>query len=170
MTSMTSGGLAVAEPAGAQPRASIPRRGLRSSRKRQLTGLAMASPAIVLIVGFFVIPLVMTFWISLHNWPLLGKHRFIGLDNYTRALKDPGFATALKFTLIYTVVITPILFVLGLALALIVRRRVRAARTLRRTSMASPSPRTNRIGVMTRVYSSVNLRAAWKLASLSARW
>jgi multiple sugar transport system permease protein len=88
----------------------------------------MASPAIVLIVAFFLVPLVMTFWISLHNWPLLGRHRFIGLDNYTRALQDPGFATALKFTLLYTLVITPILFVLGLALALIVRRRVPAAR------------------------------------------
>jgi multiple sugar transport system permease protein len=88
----------------------------------------MASPAIILIIVFFLIPLVMTFWISLHNWPLLGNHRFVGLDNYQRALKDPGFATALKFTLLYTVVITPVLFVLGLALAMIVRRKVAAAR------------------------------------------
>jgi multiple sugar transport system permease protein len=125
MTSIANG-LAVAEPAdvAAQPPG---RRRMRSSRKRQLTGLAMASPAIILIVGFFLVPLVMTFWISLHNWPLLGKHRFIGLDNYQRALNDPGFATALKFTLVYTLVITPILFLLGLALALIVRRQVRAA-------------------------------------------
>jgi multiple sugar transport system permease protein len=125
MTSIANG-LTVTEPtpaAGAQPR----RRGMRSSRKRQLTGLAMAAPAIVLIVAFFLVPLVMTFWISLHNWPLLGRHRFIGLDNYRRALADPGFRTALKFTVVYTLVITPILFVLGLALAFLVRRRVRAA-------------------------------------------
>jgi multiple sugar transport system permease protein len=125
MTSIANG-LAVAEPADAAT-ARPGRRRMRSSRKRQLTGLAMASPAILLIVGFFLVPLVMTFWISLHNWPLLGKHRFIGLDNYQRALNDPGFATALKFTLVYTLVITPILFLLGLALALIVRREVRAA-------------------------------------------
>jgi multiple sugar transport system permease protein len=125
MTSMANG-IAVADPAAAPVRS--PRRGLRASRRRQLIGVAMAAPAIVLIVGFFLVPLVMTFWISLNNWPLLGNHRFIGLDNYTRALKDPGFATALKFTLIYTVVITPILFLLGLALAVIVRRRVPAAR------------------------------------------
>jgi multiple sugar transport system permease protein len=126
MTSIANG-LTVTEPtpgaADAEPR----RRGMRSSRKRQLTGLAMAAPAIVLIVAFFLVPLVMTFWISLHNWPLLGRHRFIGLDNYRRALADPGFRTALKFTVVYTLVITPILFVLGLALAFLVRRRVRAA-------------------------------------------
>ena len=127
MTSIANG-VAVTEPTGTATGAPAPRRPLASGRRRQLTGLAMASPAIVLIVAFFLVPLVMTFWISLHNWPLLGRHRFIGLDNYTRALQDPGFATALKFTLLYTLVITPILFVLGLALALIVRRRVPAAR------------------------------------------
>jgi multiple sugar transport system permease protein len=125
MTSIANG-LTVTEPtpaAGAQPR----RRGMRSSRKRQLTGLAMAAPAILLIVAFFLVPLVMTFWISLHNWPLLGRHRFIGLDNYQRALVDPGFRTALKFTVVYTLVITPILFVLGLGMAFLVRRKVRSA-------------------------------------------
>ena len=59
---------------------------------------------------------------------MLGHHRFIGLDNYRRALKDPGFHTALNFTLLYTLVITPILFVLGLGLAVIIRRKVPAAR------------------------------------------
>jgi multiple sugar transport system permease protein len=127
MTSITNG-LAVAEPADLVSNARPGRRRRRASRKRQLTGLAMASPAIILIVVFFLIPLVLTFWISLHNWPLLGLHRFIGLDNYRRALKDPAFHTALNFTLLYTLVITPILFVLGLGLAVIVRRKVPAAR------------------------------------------
>ena len=27
----------------------------------------------------------MTFWMSLHNWPLLGRPRFIGLANYVNA-------------------------------------------------------------------------------------
>ena len=40
---------------------------------------------------FFLVPLVMTFWMSLHNWPLLGRARFIGLDNYTRAVGDASF-------------------------------------------------------------------------------
>ncbi|SDV02670.1 carbohydrate ABC transporter membrane protein 1, CUT1 family [Microlunatus sagamiharensis] len=104
------------------------RRGMRVGRRRALVGLAMASPAIVLIVAFFLVPLVMTFWISLHNWPLLGRHRFIGLDNYVRAVADPGFRSAMRFTLLYTVVITPVLFLIGLGMALLVRRKVRAAR------------------------------------------
>jgi multiple sugar transport system permease protein len=86
-----------------------------------MIGLAMASPAIVLIVVFFLVPVVLTLWMSLHNWPLMGRHRFVGLDNYTRALGDQNFRHALKFTLIYTVVITPVLLLIGLGLALLVR-------------------------------------------------
>lgn len=126
MTSMANGLVVTDAPVDTQ--LSSAQRGMRASKKRQLIGLAMTTPAIVLIVGFFLVPLVMTFWISLHNWPLLGRHRFIGFDNYQRALADPGFRTALKFTVLYTLVITPILFVLGLAMAFLVRRKVRAAR------------------------------------------
>jgi multiple sugar transport system permease protein len=126
MTSTTND-LAVVGPARGAPVLPV-RRGMRVGRRRALIGLAMASPAILLIVAFFLVPLVMTFWISLHNWPLLGRHRFIGLDNYRRAIADPGFHAALKFTVLYTVVITPVLFLLGLGLAFLVRRRVRSAR------------------------------------------
>jgi multiple sugar transport system permease protein len=126
MTS-TAHDLAVAGPVRGAPTRPA-RRGMRVGRRRALVGLAMASPAIVLIVALFLVPLVMTFWISLNSWPLLGRHRFIGLDNYRRALADPGFHAALKFTVLYTVVITPVLFLLGLGLAFLVRRRVRAAR------------------------------------------
>jgi multiple sugar transport system permease protein len=125
MTSLAPGVNATAPAAAAPSPAS---RRMRASRRRKLTGLLMATPAIVLIVVFFLVPLVMTFWISLHNWPLLGRPRFIGLDNYQRVLKDAGFHTALRFTLLYTLVITPILFLIGLGLAMLVRRRVRAAR------------------------------------------
>ncbi|MET0693916.1 MAG: sugar ABC transporter permease [Propionibacteriaceae bacterium] len=127
MTSIANG-VAVTEPPATVTSAPPGRRRLSSARRRKLTGFLMALPAIVLIVVFFLVPLVMTFWISLHNWPLLGKHRFIGLDNYQRALKDTNFHAALKFTLLYTLVITPILFILGLGLAMLVRRKVRAAR------------------------------------------
>ena len=98
------------------------------SQRRALLGLAMASPALVLIIVFFLVPLVLTFWMSLHNWPLLGNPRFIGLDNYTRAIGDDNFRRALTFTLTYTAVITPVLLLLGLGLAVLVRRPVRGAR------------------------------------------
>src|SRR5215213_11621588 len=125
MTSLASG-VTVTEPVGT--RMPVRRRRPQQARSRQLIGLAMAAPGIILIITFFLIPLVMTFWISFHNWAMLGAHRWVGLANYQRAVQDPAFLSALKFTLIYTVVITPILFTLGLGMAFLVRRRVRSAR------------------------------------------
>lgn len=127
MTSLAPGrALRAAEPADPAPGRAPRRR--RVSSRRALLGLAMASPALVLITVFFLVPLVLTFWMSLHNWPLLGRARFVGLDNYTRAVGDELFLRSLQFTLLYTAVITPVLLVLGLVLALLVRRPGRGAR------------------------------------------
>lgn len=104
------------------------RTGFSLQRRRQALGAGMALPAMLLILVFFLIPLALSFWMSLHNWPLMGAQRFIGIDNYVKALGDPAFLSALRFTLVYTLVITPILFLLGLGLALLVRRPTRSAR------------------------------------------
>ena len=66
------------------------RRGARR-RRNQIAGLLFVSPALLLVLVFFVIPLGMAFWMSLHNWPLLGKPRFIGVGNYTRLVQDAQF-------------------------------------------------------------------------------
>ncbi len=106
-----------------------PRRRRRGGlqRRRELTGVAMALPAVFVLSVFFLLPLVLTFWISLHTWPLLGNHVWAGLANYTRALHDQEFRTALRFTVEYTLFTTPVLFLLGLGLAILIRRRTRAA-------------------------------------------
>ncbi len=108
-----------------RPRAPRRRGGLQ--RRRELTGVAMALPAVLVLALFFLLPLVLTFWISLHTWPLLGTHVWSGLANYTRAFRDQEFRTALRFTLEYTLVTTPVLFFIGLGLAILIRRRTRAA-------------------------------------------
>jgi multiple sugar transport system permease protein len=85
-------------------------------------GLLYIAPAIVLVTVFFVIPLGMTAWMSLHNWPLMGQHRFIGLDNYVAITKDVRFWNALKFTGYYTVVVTIAIFAVAFPLALFVEK------------------------------------------------
>jgi multiple sugar transport system permease protein len=97
-------------------------------RRRQLMGVALVSPALAVVTVFFLVPLVTTFWMSLNDWPLLGEHRFVGLANYRRAIHDVAWLHAIRFTLEYTVLITPILLLTGLGLAFLVNRRGRAAR------------------------------------------
>ena len=91
------------------------------ARHRQaLLGLAFVSPAILVVGIFFLYPLVMTGWMSLHDWPLLGNPEFIGLDNYFAMADDRRFWSAMGFTLLYTVVVTIAIFAVAFPLALFV--------------------------------------------------
>ncbi|TJW83410.1 MAG: sugar ABC transporter permease, partial [Mesorhizobium sp.] len=97
-------------------------RKLVGAGRRQWVGLLYVAPAVALVVVFFIIPLCMTAWMSLHNWPLMGAHSFIGLDNYWAILRDTRFWNALKFTGYYTVVVTIAIFVVAFPLALFIER------------------------------------------------
>jgi len=98
-------------------------------RRRQLTGMVLVAPAVAVVTVFFIVPLVLTFWMSLHDWPLLGDHKFVGLDNYRQAIHDSEWMNAIGFTLKYTVLITPLLLIPAFGLAFLVNRSGRAART-----------------------------------------
>jgi len=98
----------------------------RGARKRggQTLGLLFVLPCVAFVGLFFLAPLLLTGWMSLHNWPLLGTPRFIGLDNYRALATDGMFWGSLAFTTKYTLVVTPVIFVVAFGLALLVRQRV----------------------------------------------
>lgn len=83
-------------------------------------GLFFVLPAIIFTTIFFILPLAMTAFMSLHQWPLLGAHRFIGLDNYINMTRDSQFWNSLWFTTRYTLLVTPAIFILAFILALLV--------------------------------------------------
>jgi multiple sugar transport system permease protein len=88
-------------------------------------GLFFVLPAVLFTVVFFFIPLIMAFVMSLHDWPLLGNHEFIGLENYATLLADKQFWASLWFTTRYTLLITPIIFIIAFGLALLVNLPLR---------------------------------------------
>ncbi len=58
------------------------------------------APFFLLFAVFGAYPLAYTFWVSLHDWDLLGTdHPFVGAENYTRLLADTDFWHALVNTL-----------------------------------------------------------------------
>jgi multiple sugar transport system permease protein len=87
---------------------------------RSLAGLLLVAPALLMVLFFFLIPLAMTAWMSLHDWPLMGQAEFIGWDNYVRILEDTRFLRALGFTLWYSLWATVAIFALAFPLALFV--------------------------------------------------
>lgn len=101
------------------------------------TGMLLIAPAFAFVVAFVLVPLGFAVYISLTNWPLIGRYHFIGLDNYRLIAEDPGFWHALGYTLLYTVIVTPLILVLGYLLAVLVRSR-RPGTTLLRTAVFLP--------------------------------
>jgi multiple sugar transport system permease protein len=77
------------------------------------------------VAVFFLAPLGLMIWMSFHQWPLLGEHSWIGLGNYREIFDDSTFLQALWFTVKYTALVTPVLFILGLGLALLVKEQRR---------------------------------------------
>jgi multiple sugar transport system permease protein len=83
------------------------------------TGLLYATPALLFVGVFVLYPLVQLVLTSLTNASLLGGAEYVGWRNYLRAWRDQTFWNALIFTCKYTLIITPILMILGYALALL---------------------------------------------------
>jgi len=101
------------------------------ARRRSLIGAAYAAPTAVMVVLFFVTPLVLVVWMSLHHWPLLGRPTFNLPDNYSGIGDNQLVGSAVWFTLKYSVVMTVLLFSLALGLALLVQNRRRGVGFLR---------------------------------------
>jgi len=94
-------------------------------------GILLIVPAAAFLLTFFVTPLVLMFWMSLHKWPLLGKTSWIGFKNYVMMFHNDVFVHSIWFTGAYTALIVPLLLVVGLGLAMLVRRKARGVGVLR---------------------------------------
>jgi ABC-type sugar transport system permease subunit len=78
-------------------------------------------------------------WISIWDWNLrTGPESWMGLDNYTRALRDPVFLRSLQNVVFYAAVWVPLTMALGLSLAVIVNQRLRG-RTFFRAAFYFPA-------------------------------
>jgi multiple sugar transport system permease protein len=119
MTSMTAPTPAT-EPS--PPRAGGPN---SLGRRRAISGFLFVLPAVLFTLTMFIFPLLMTAWMSFHDWPLLGSPSFIGVQNYLDLAVDGQFWTSLWFTTQYTLVVTPAIFILAFLLALLVNTTLR---------------------------------------------
>ena len=94
--------------------------------KDTLAGYAFTLPFLILFAIFTLYPIVQGFWISLHNWELVGTNiQFIGLSNYQRLLNDKLFWSSLEHTIVFVILSGPVLVVVGLLFALMLNRKIR---------------------------------------------
>jgi sorbitol/mannitol transport system permease protein len=81
----------------------------------------MMAPAVILLLGWMLVPLVMTLWFSFRNYlPLRGGDLgFAGFDNYVRFVTSSAFWPAVLATMIVVVGTLIITVTLGVLLALL---------------------------------------------------
>lgn len=105
------------------------RRSFARAEARQALGFA--SPALVGLALFTIVPVVLSIVMSFFDWPTFGERTFNGGANYIRLFEDPNFLPALRNTLVFTVLYVPISIALSLALALGLGPRIRGRGALR---------------------------------------
>jgi multiple sugar transport system permease protein len=83
-------------------------------------------PAVVIIIGLAIVPVFWSLLLSVQDKdPIAETTRYVGLRNYRDIFDDPAFTGAVRHTLVYTALFVPLSIGGGLALALLLNRRVR---------------------------------------------
>lgn len=83
------------------------------------------APALIVIVGFHVLPIFYSFIISLYEWDLIGSPQWVGYGNFTRLFHDPMFLKSIWNTFRYAIYSVPLSIVLALFIALLLNNRVK---------------------------------------------
>jgi ABC-type sugar transport system permease subunit len=93
------------------------RRTLRKIRE-SLYWYMLLSPSLVVIFGFSIIPMFWSLYYSFTKGGMLGKHTFVGFQNYVNAFQHPIFLTTIKNTSLYAFMTVPTVIVLALFVAI----------------------------------------------------
>lgn len=100
--------------------------------RRSVREWGYAAPALALYITFVLVPIVLAAVFSFFNWTGLGPlDRFIGVDNYVRALTDPAFRGALGNNLKIVGLSLIVQGPLAIAIALLLNRPMRGRAVIR---------------------------------------
>ncbi|CAN5588309.1 sugar ABC transporter permease [soil metagenome] len=95
------------------------------------------APSLLILGVFVVYPMLRALYLSLTDYDVLSPARWVGLENYRNLIDDEAFRNALKDTLYYAALATPLSVGLALALAMLLNRRF-PMRSMARTIVFLP--------------------------------
>jgi multiple sugar transport system permease protein len=81
-------------------------------------------PAALVLIVFRFIPVIYSFYISLHKWKVK-KVAYIGFKNYIKAISDPLFWNSLKITVFYVIGTVPITIIISLVVAYLLFQKIK---------------------------------------------
>jgi multiple sugar transport system permease protein len=100
--------------------------------RRGRTSIIFLAPAMLILAGVTLYPVLYVFWMSLHHRLLIfDVSAFVGLENYRFLLKDQRFWNALSNTVYFTGVSVFLELLLGLGVAVLLDRTFKAKGLMR---------------------------------------
>ncbi|MEV6342827.1 sugar ABC transporter permease [Actinoplanes sp. NPDC051851] len=86
--------------------------------RRSWVGWQFVSPFLAVFALVFLAPIIYSLYLSLYRTKLIGGTSFVGMENYTKALEDPQFWSAVGRVSLFLVIQVPIMLFLALLVAL----------------------------------------------------
>jgi multiple sugar transport system permease protein len=80
----------------------------------------LLSPSLLIIFGFSIVPMLWSIYYSFTKGGMLGKHTFVGVDNYVKAFQHPIFLQTLRNTFQYALMTVPTVIILALIVSIII--------------------------------------------------
>ncbi len=104
-----------------------PRGRMSALQKREaLTGWLFLTPSTIAFLIFTIFAVAVAFWLGFQEWDLLSPPKFVGLENYRKALTgDPNFRRTLYNTFYFAVGLVPLIVATSLGLAVAVNRQLK---------------------------------------------
>lgn len=104
-----------------------------SGNGRTLVGIALVAPTVGLFLGFAALPVLVVALTSLTSWTGydLSEASWLGIGNYSDLTGDEIFWRAFRNTVVFAVMTTLLLNVVGFLLALLVNTKVRGSGLLK---------------------------------------
>ncbi|GHO46528.1 carbohydrate ABC transporter permease [Ktedonospora formicarum] len=101
-----------------------PAKGLSRRQREAFAAYLFLLPDVLGLTIFLAVPMLFSLGLGFFESDGFGNFAFAGLGNYTQMFSDEQFLASLRTTLLYVFVLTPLLFIVSLALALLVRQKI----------------------------------------------
>lgn len=101
--------------------------------KRNRLPYILITPSLIMIALIYFYPVLRGFWDSLHYYSRLqpDQYRWVGLNNYITALKNPEFWMSLRVSLVWVVCGVGFSYIIGLIAALILNEEFKGRGLIR---------------------------------------
>jgi multiple sugar transport system permease protein len=102
-------------------------------RQDKIVAMLLLAPALLYLIVMSIYPTIWSLWLAFHNYLVYqpDKASFAGFDNFTDLWDSEVFQQSFRVTLAFSAIAVAIECVLGLAIAVLLDRKMRGANLLR---------------------------------------